>query len=420
MSAARIIDGRLVGADFLQDPRAQRIFDAIDGNGEEARIVGGAIRNALMGLPVHEVDFCTTAHPDEIILRAKSAKLRTIPTGIEHGTVTILVEGETFEVTTLRHDVETDGRRATVRFGSSFEEDALRRDFTMNALSVDRHGAIYDYVDGLADIDKRHVRFIGEARQRIREDYLRILRFFRFHAAFGEGAMNPEAFAAVISEHAGLERLSRERVRSELLKLLAAKRCAEVIGDVADAGILGPILAGVAIPARLAALVRIEIETGGAADPILRLAALAVLVEEDADRLLDHLRLSVAERDRLANAAKALAVLHGAPALDEKALRVFHYRHGRQAAMDAVRLAWSDGRAGLAASHWRAVLAFVTNEPEKKLPVRGADLIARGIPPGPAIGKALAEIEQRWVGAGFPVEDGEIELLIGASLASST
>ncbi len=410
--AARVLNGRLTGADFLQDKRVQRVFATLESPGEETRVVGGAIRNALMGIAVHEVDFAATLQPTDIMKRAQAAGVRAIPTGIEHGTVTLLVDGATFEVTTLRHDVETDGRYAKVRFGRSFEEDALRRDFTMNALSADRTGALFDYTDGVGDIGRRHVRFIGEARQRIREDYLRILRFFRFHAAYGEGAMNREAFEAAISEHAGIERLSRERVRSELLKLLAAKRCADVIGDVAGAGILGPILAGVAHPGRLANLVRSGSDAG---DPVLRLAALGLLIEEDADRLLDHLRLSNAERDRLAAAARALAKLHAPDSLDEKALRALLYRHGRQALLDALRLASaSDDRDRSAA------LAFVQAEPLRKLPLGGADLIRRGMVPGPALGAALAEIEQRWVEADFPADGATLEALVASTLATRT
>jgi poly(A) polymerase len=402
--AAHVVDGKLTGAAFLENPRVQRVFATLDSKGEDTRVVGGAIRNALMGLAVHEVDFATTLEPDAIMERAREAGVRAIPTGIEHGTVTLLIEGETFEVTTLRHDVETDGRYAKVRFGRSFEEDALRRDFTFNALSITRDGSLFDYTDGVADIGRRHVRFIGEARQRIREDYLRILRFFRFHAAYGEGAMNREAFEAAISEHAGIERLSRERVRAELLKLLAARRCADVIGDVAGAGILGPILAGVAHPTRLANLVTIE---SGAGDAVLRLAALALLVEEDADRLLDHLRLSNAERDRLAAAARVMAKLRGLEALEPKALRVLDYRHGRPALLDALRLAWaSEGRDRSEA------LAFVASEPLRKMPVRGAELIKRGVAPGPALGVALAEIERRWVEADFPTDEATVNGLV--------
>lgn len=402
--AARVVNGTLEDAGFLKSPSVQRVFTTLESSGEETRAVGGAVRNALMGIAVHEVDFATTLEPDAIIARAKAAGVRSIPTGIEHGTVTLLIDGETFEVTTLRHDVETDGRYAKVRFGRSFEEDALRRDFTFNALSVARNGALFDYTDGVADIERRHVRFIGDARQRIREDYLRILRFFRFHAAYGEDAMNREAFEAAISAHAGIEGLSRERVRAELLKLLAARRCADVIGDVAGAGILGPILAGVAHPTRLANLVKID---SGAGDAVLRLAALALLVEEDADRLLDHLRLSNAERDRLAAAARVLAKLRAPGALEPKALRVLDYRHGRQALLDALRLAWaSDGRDRSEA------LAFVTSEPLRKMPVRGADLIQRGIAPGPALGAALAEIERRWVEADFPTDETALNGLV--------
>jgi tRNA nucleotidyltransferase/poly(A) polymerase len=408
VTPARVIGRRIVGAAFLDDPKVARMFDVFDGGGEETRIVGGAIRNALIGVRVHEVDFATTAEPDEILRRAREAHLRALPTGIAHGTATILVDGTPFELTSLRVDVETDGRRAKVRFGRSFAEDALRRDFTMNALFAARDGTLFDSVGGLADIERRRVRFIGEARRRIAEDYLRILRFFRFHADFGEGAMDPEAFSAIVAEREGLARLSRERVRAELLKLLVARRAAPVVADVAAAGIFGAILGGAPNPARMARLIGIEDCLSGkpamSADALLRLAALAVQTREDAERLFDLLRLSNAEQQRLAKAADALAPLHGLETQPgAKRLRVLVYRHGAEAARDALILAGAESRAAARdVAAWVAALAALETP---RFPFTAADLMARGLAPGPAIGVALKRLEDEWIANDFAMDD---------------
>src|SRR3569623_2433182 len=226
-----------------------RLMDILDRDGEEARVVGGAVRNALIGVPFHEVDVATTAVPDEIVRRAKAAGFMPVPTGSEHGTVTVVIDKHPFEVTTLRTDVETFGRHAKVAFGRDWRQDALRRDFTMNALSVSRDGTVYDYAGGLDDLATRHVRFIGDAAQRIAEDYLRILRFFRFHAAYGAGG-HPDAdgLAACIAARDGLAQLSRERLRMEMLKLVVAQHATPTLIVMSDAGLTLSILAGVIYP----------------------------------------------------------------------------------------------------------------------------------------------------------------------------
>ena len=219
-----------------------RVLTLLDCDGEEARLVGGALRNALLERPVEEFDIATTATPQTVIARAEKAKLRSVPTGISHGTVMLLVEGKPFEVTSLREDIETDGRHAKVRFSRDFEADAKRRDFTMNALSMTREALLYDYIGGLADLKARKLRFIGDPAARIREDYLRILRFFRFAAAYAEGPLDAAAVLACMRERDGLARLSRERVRSEIMKLLAAPRAGDVTREFCETGLLGPLL----------------------------------------------------------------------------------------------------------------------------------------------------------------------------------
>ena len=414
----RLNPARIEAPSFLDEPKVRRIFEVFDGAGEETRAVGGALRNALLGAPVSDVDFATTAPPQVTMDRARAAKLRAIPTGFEHGTVTVIVEGQPFEITTLREDVETDGRRAKVLFGRNFEQDALRRDFTINALSCDRDGHIFDYADGLADIAARRVRFIGDARQRVREDFLRILRFFRFHAAYGEGPLDEEAFHAAVNEREGMHNLSRERIRAELVKLLAARRCAPTIAIMCGAGLLLPVLAGVAVPARLARVIGIETTRGASADPVLRLIALCVLVREDAERLRAELRLSNAEAQRALGAARALETLHGRTAPpDAKALRAFLHLHGREAARDALLLAQAEAGVSADDPHWAGADALLAQTPKPRPPFSGADLLARGLSPGRGMGEALKAVEALWVRADFPTDPAALAQLLDEALA---
>ncbi len=400
-------------AALLREPKLARALAMLNGDGEETRVVGGAVRNAWLDEPVADVDLATTATPDEVTRRARAAGAKVVPTGYEHGTVTVIIDGRPFEVTTLREDVETDGRRAVVRFGRDFAADARRRDFTVNALFLDARGVVHDDVNGLADLAVRRVRFIGEARQRIREDYLRILRLFRFHAAYGAGELDCEAFAAAVAERAGLATLSRERVRSEMLKLLVARRAGEAARVFSESGLLGPLLGGVPMPARLARLIEIENARGVAPDAIRRLAALAVLVVEDAARLRDSLRLSNAEGDRLAKAAEALAEWHGrATPPAAGALREALFHHGRVACLDALALAQAEARAAPDAPEWLSAWRFLSDTPEPRLPFGGADLLKRGVPAGRAMGDMLKRLQAAWIRAGFPSDPRDLARLL--------
>ncbi|MGH6853196.1 MAG: CCA tRNA nucleotidyltransferase, partial [Methylocella sp.] len=323
-------------------------------------------------------------------------------------TVTVLAGGRTFEVTTLREDIATDGRHAKVRFGRSFETDALRRDFTMNALSMTRDEKLFDYTCGLGDIAARRVRFIGEPARRIAEDHLRILRFFRFSADFGEGPLDSAGRWAAIRQRDGLARLSRERIRAELFKLLSARQAARVCAEICADGLLHPLIASAPNPARLRRAVAIVPPQ----DPLLRLAALCVKLPEDAARLRERLRLSNAEAERLEGAAIALVTLHGLnepPAPGD--LRSLLFRHGRQAAGDAIILAQADafpGRDG----EWEQARKFLQETAEPRLPFSGADMIARGVPGGRAIGEALKELQARWIEAGFPTDPARLAQLL--------
>lgn len=393
-------------AQLLATPGLDIVFALLDRDGEEARIVGGAVRNALMGLPVADIDITTTATPDVVIKRAADAGLRALPTGIDHGTVTLLVDHKPFEITTLREDIDTDGRHATVKFGRDFSHDAQRRDFTMNALYARADGTIEDYVGGLADLAARRVRFIGDAHQRIREDYLRILRLFRFHAAYGEGALDKDALHAAIELRDGLDRLSRERIRAEMMKLLVAKNAAATLAVMRDDGFLDHVLAGVA---HVEAMARIA-----ANDAVLRLGALALDSRSDVERLRERLRLSNAETTRLDAMARALEHFHAGLIARAEACR-FAWAHGAEAANDAARLlaAREPGR------DTQELTRAAADRPAKS-PFSGADLMARGLPAGPALGRILATAENAWATAGFPMAEAEVETLLKAAIASQS
>ena len=286
----------LKDADWLKRPQTVRVFSALSKDGVTTRAVGGAVRNTLLGLPVTEIDLATTALPERVMALAKAAGLKAVPTGIEHGTVTVIVDGMPFEVTTLRRDVETYGRHATVAFTEDWEEDAKRRDFTLNALYADRDGTVFDPLGGYGDLVAGRVRFIGEAEDRIKEDYLRILRFFRFNAYYGKGPLDPEGLAACVKLRAGLDQLSAERVAGELRRILVAPQAVRAIEALFDYGLLTDLLASAPRMIRFTRLVAAEEALGLAPDPALRLAALAVFVAEDAERLAERLRLSNAEQ----------------------------------------------------------------------------------------------------------------------------
>ncbi|MFL5234729.1 MAG: CCA tRNA nucleotidyltransferase [Microvirga sp.] len=406
-------------AELLSRPALKRLIAALDGDGEETRIVGGAVRNALLGRPVADVDLATTATPDTVAARAKAAGFKPVPTGIAHGTVTVVADGAPYEVTTLREDVETHGRRATVRFGRDFRADAQRRDFTINALSVGADGTVHDYVGGLADLEAHRVVFIGEPAARIREDYLRILRFFRFHAAYGEGPLDPAGFSAALAERSGLAMLSRERVRAELLKLLAARRAVEVVQALADSGFAQRFLGGVVEIGRFARAVGFEHEEGGHPDPVHRLAALAVMVAEDADRLRELLRLSGAEHARLAAYAGVLARMKSrAEPLDAAAVRRFVAEAGIATVRDVLTATEGEPRPRLTGDGLQAYRRFAAGEEAApQFPLKGADLVRRGIAKGPEVGRRLERAREAWLAEGCLLDPAATARLLDVALA---
>ncbi len=406
-----------IDAPWLREKPLAQLLAALDRDGEEARVVGGAVRNTLLGLPHGDIDIATTALPAEVTRRAEAAGFKAVPTGFEHGTVTVVIDGRPFEVTTLREDVETFGRHATVKFGRDWKRDAARRDFTMNGLSLSRDGAVHDDVGGLADLKARRVRFIGDAATHIAEDYLRILRFFRFHAYYGDGHPDPAGLHAAIVAREKLAQLSRERVRMELMKLMLAPHAVGALALMTECGILGPVLGCVPYLASFSNMAKVEAACGLAADAARRLGALGVWVGEDAERLWQRLRLSNAEHERLA--AMGDAWWRVSPGQGEAAARALIYRIGPQHFTDRVLLAWSRAQASAHDAAWRELALTPQRWSAPAFPLRAADFIARGVEKGPALGAALARAEEAWIAAGFPLERKQLDEIAEHVRASS-
>ncbi|MGL4090598.1 CCA tRNA nucleotidyltransferase [Agrobacterium cavarae] len=401
----------IAGQSWFSKPGLQRIFSLLNADGGEARVVGGAVRNALMGLPVGDIDMATTLPPHDVVERAKDAGIKAVPTGIDHGTVTLVVDGEGYEVTTLRRDVTTDGRHAEVAFGTDWKEDAERRDLTINALYADASGEVIDLIGGLADIETKTVRFIGDAATRIAEDHLRILRFFRFFAYYGSGRPDADGLRASARAKDKLSTLSAERVWSEMKKLLSADDPSRTLLWMRQAGVLAQILPetekwGID---SIHGMVATEQALGWKPDPMLRLAS---IIPPDAERvaaLSSRLRMSKNEAARLDQWAKAPAV---DPTLAETALDRLLYRQGVEGVKTRLKLALSSARAdmsaGEAAMQKIAKLSTLLARAEKfnkpSFPLSGADVLAAGLPAGPQVGEVLSELEAAWVDGNFAAD----------------
>ncbi|PWE56855.1 CCA tRNA nucleotidyltransferase [Metarhizobium album] len=402
----------LAGEDWFRNPALTRVLALLNSDGAVGRVVGGAVRNSLLGIPVSDIDIATTLRPEAVMERAAVAGVKAVPTGLAHGTVTLVVDGTPFEVTTLRRDVETDGRHAQVAFSTDWQADAERRDLTMNALYVDANGDVVDLVGGLADIDSRTVRFIGDASMRIAEDYLRILRFFRFFAHYGSGRPDAAGLKASAAARSKLKTLSAERVWSELKKLLSAADPGRALLWMRQAGILTEILPesekwGIdAIPA----LVGTEKALGWDADPRLRLAA---IVPPDAERLAAmaaRLRLSREEAGYFSAWATAPAVA------DDMAGTAFSrllYRHGAEGIKVRLKLALASARVraengGVEDMQRAGRLSDLLNRAERwqkpVFPLSGADVLAAGIAAGPKVGETLSRLETEWLDRNFSVD----------------
>ena len=358
-----------------------------------ARYVGGAVRDTLLGLAVKDVDMATPLAPEVVMERLAAAGIRTVPTGIDHGTVTAILPDGPVEITTLRHDVSTDGRRATIAYAQDWQDDAARRDFSINALYADPLSReLFDFFGGLADLDGRRVRFIGDARQRIREDHLRILRYFRFQARFGSEPADAEAESACAELAATLKGLSRERIAMELLNLLALPDPAPTVTRMAELGVL-PVILPEADATALPRLVAAEADAGAAPDPLRRLAALLPADPAVAEQVGARLRLSTAQRKRLVSAAARTDGPGDA--------RSLAYRLGREEAID--RLLLTGGS-----------IAPLAGWDIPRLPLKGGDVVARGVGAGPEVARILRAIEVRWVAEGFPNAARVQELLTEA------
>ena len=363
-----------IAGDWLDNPGTQALMLTLENAGHKALFVGGCVRNTLLHEPVGDVDIATDATPETVSNIAENAGFKVIPTGIDHGTVTVVADGVPHEVTTFRRDVETDGRRAVVAFSTEIEEDAQRRDFTMNALYADRHGTVIDPLDGLPDLLARRVRFVGDPETRIREDYLRILRFFRFHACYGdpEGGLDPESLAACAAFSAGLETISKERITAELRKLLSARDPAPAVAAMAQSGVLLHILPG-ADPRALAPLVHLD-----AGEPHRWLRRLSVLGGDT-----EGLRLSKVE-------ARDLAILHAAlGAMETPAAS--GWQLGEALATDAI-LARAASLGALPPADWQAE---VRRGADARFPVSAADLMPAL--QGEALGARLRDLQSRWL-----------------------
>lgn len=390
----------LTSTDWLKRRETQAVLDALCADGGDARVVGGAVRNALMALPVKDVDMATPLPPEEVVRRAHAAGLGAIPTGLAHGTVTVIANHVPFEVTTLRRDIETFGRHARVTFTTDWTEDARRRDFTINALYCARDGTVHDPLAGYPDIVARRVRFIGDAHERIREDYLRILRFFRFTAEYSGGMPDEAGLSACVELSSGLEALSGERIRAEMLRLLVAPAAVPMLRVMDEHGILAALLPGtmrVRDFERLAAL-----EAARAPDAVLLLAALAVTRPGEALALRDRLKLSSAEYDRIARTALGDNAFD--PSEPEAAAQAYIYRFGAEAFSDGAQIAWARGEAPAGDPAWQDRLNLPSRWRAPAFPVRGNDILSLGVPPGREVGRILSQLEEWWIAAGFPMD----------------
>ena len=387
---------------WMRATETRAVMEALTAAGAEARFVGGAVRNALLHCEVGDIDIATPLVPDEVMRRLSLARITALPTGIEHGTITAIVNGKSFEITTLRRDVTTDGRRAVVAFSTDWAEDAARRDFTINALYVSWDGELFDYTGGVPDLEAGRIRFIGVPSERIREDYLRILRLFRFHAWYGRGEIDSDAISAAKAERSGLRGLSGERVQKEFLRLLEAENPLPSLRAMAADAILAEILPAGANFERLSRLVGIDSGNFFEPDSVLRLAALLSSDPADVATVAVRFKLSNQDRDRLLDLAEAREPLSAY--LGVREVRRLLYRWGTQAFRDRVLMDWSSDRQTSNAIAWRALLALADAWIRPKFPLSGVDVMAAGVSEGPIVGRVLSELEEWWIANDFPTD----------------
>lgn len=398
-----LLEPHLVNRSWLDEPALQKLMTTFNADGEETRIVGGAVRDALFGEEIMDIDCATTATPEKITALATSAGFKVVPTGIDHGTVTVVIDGTPFEITTLRVDVETDGRHAVVKFGRDWQADARRRDFTMNALSIDADGTVHDPIGGYSDLVHREVRFIGDAQTRIQEDYLRALRFFRFFAWYGVGRPDRDGLRAVVRTKSSLKSLSAERVWVELKKILSAPNPERAVLWMRTTEVLNEVLPENWGLDQFHWLINAEREQGWAIDPLRRLQAMLRPADDVVEALSERLKFSNDERARLLDWAAESAKAEHYVELPVVDFAKVLYRGKPSGIGDALAHDYakrlSKGEDG--ADRVPALMTFAETWERPTLPVCGADLLEAGFQTGPTIGTTLSELEEAWIESGF-------------------
>jgi len=380
---------------WMRAPETLKLMAALG----EARFVGGAVRDALLGKPVGDIDIATPHAPDKVERLLSAAGIKTVPTGIAHGTITAIVEGKPYEVTTLRRDVTTDGRHAVVAFTDDWAKDAARRDFTMNALYASAQGELFDYVGGVADLRAGRVRFVGDAPTRIREDYLRILRLFRFHAWYGKGEIDADTLKAAAAGKAGIAKLSGERIAKEMLRLLEAENPAPVLRAMVASGILAEVLPAAGDLSRLERLAGIDAGNFFVPDALLRLGALLPQGAAVASAVADRWKLPNQARARLQDIAGAREKIVSYLSIREA--RKLLYRLGARPFKDRVFLKWASEGKPANAMQWRALLALADAFVRPHFHLTGRQVMLAGVPEGPLVGKVLSEVEAWWIDSDF-------------------
>ena len=379
----------------------------------ESRFVGGAVRDALLGASVADIDIAVPMPPSEVLARLVAQNIKVIETGMDHGTVTAIAGTHAFEITSLRRDVEADGRHAVIAFTDDWAEDAARRDFTINALYASASGEIFDYATGVEDLIAGKVRFMGDARLRIAEDYLRVLRLFRFHAWYGKGDVDAEGLRAAAEAKDKLKSLSAERIAKEMLRLLEAGNPTPVLRVMAATGILSELLPGALQLPRLERLLEIDADNFSPCDRVLRLAALLPEDGEAAHAAADALKLSNADRTRLEQALSGERI---AAHLSAKDARRLLYRIGVARFRDKIWLAWAGAPKGANAIQWRMLLTMADNWQRPRFPLTGLDVMQAGVPEGPEVGRVLAQVEDWWVGGDFASDEGALRDRLRAAI----
>lgn len=398
-----LMEPHLVNRSWLDEPALKTLLTVLNTEGEETRIVGGAVRDALLGEEIGDIDCATTATPDKVTKMAEASGFKVVPTGIDHGTVTVIVEGRPFEVTTLREDIKTDGRHAIVEFGRDWVKDAERRDFTMNALSIDINGDVHDPIGGYADLVHREIRFIGDAETRITEDYLRALRFFRFFAWYGSGRPDRDGLRAVVRTKAGLEGLSVERVWSELKKTMRARDPERAILWMRTTEVLNVILSENWGLDQFHWMLTAERDQDWKIDPLRRLQAMLRPADDVVNGVADRLKLSNAERAQLVDWMHESALAKTYVDLSDEEFSKVLYRGKPSAIVDALAHEYAKRltKEEEGAERILALIAVAGSWTRPQLPVAGADLMKKGMAAGPEIGAKLAELETLWIESDF-------------------